>query len=261
MLKHFVPLALMMLVAVVGCSSLAKLDRFDKCPLAVAFEDYRNGIFHVGQREQIDGQESPHIRWLGTAFLVDEHCTFATAKHIFQKVDKTQIVIRFQLPRDRSKVGTVSARVLYEDNRTDLAFLRIDNFNNSPSNSKSLHICPLPLGQETGSLVGERVLIIGHPTLAAEANIDTPVVRTGIVSTTEISWNGRPMILLDLSGVPGFSGSPVILQRTGQVIGVIFGPGPTKRTFGFEWATPITEKDYLRAVKASEQAEDTNLTQ
>ena len=57
------------------------------------------------------------------------------------------------------------------------------------------------------------------------------------------------MLLLDLFGVPGFSGSPVILQRTGEVVGVIFGPGPTKRVFGFEWATPIKQTDYSRALE------------
>lgn len=56
------------------------------------------------------------------------------------------------------------------------------------------------------------------------------------------------MLLLDLLGVPGFSGSPIISAETGEVLGVIFGPGPTKRAFGFEWATPLSPDDYATAI-------------
>lgn len=66
------------------------------------------------------------------------------------------------------------------------------------------------------------------------------------------------MILLDLFGVPGFSGSPVILESTGEVIGIIYGPGPTERSFGFEWATPITQEEYLSAIDASSDSAEKN---
>jgi hypothetical protein len=62
------------------------------------------------------------------------------------------------------------------------------------------------------------------------------------------------MILLDLFGVPGFSGSPVILKEEGAAIGVVYGPGPTERESGFEWATPIGLDDYSRAVSADRNA-------
>lgn len=62
------------------------------------------------------------------------------------------------------------------------------------------------------------------------------------------------MLLLDLLGVPGFSGSPVILMPKGYVVGVIYGPGPTPRATGFEWATTITRKNYKVALeKLTEQ--------
>ncbi len=64
------------------------------------------------------------------------------------------------------------------------------------------------------------------------------------------------MLLLDLMGVPGFSGSPVVLIDTGEVIGVVFGPGPTQRGFGFEWATPLLPSDYEEATKASYTASE-----
>ncbi len=54
------------------------------------------------------------------------------------------------------------------------------------------------------------------------------------------------MLLLDLTGVPGFSGAPVILESSGEVIGVVYGPGRTERVYDLEWATPLTESDHAR---------------
>jgi hypothetical protein len=51
------------------------------------------------------------------------------------------------------------------------------------------------------------------------------------------------MLLLDLTGVPGFSGAPVVLRESGEVFGVVFGPGRTQRQYDLEWATPITQQD------------------
>ena len=111
----------------------------------------------------------------------DDRCTFATAKHIFKSVNRDQIVFRFQLPQDRGKVRTLPARILFEHDSVDIAFLKIDYYN----------------------------------------DFDIPIIRCGIISSSEISWAGTPMLLIDLIGVPGFSGSPLILQKTSEVIGII----------------------------------------
>lgn len=210
------------------------------------FENLRNGIIHVGQKQEIPDKVSPKIKWLGTAFLVDDRCTFATAKHIFKSVNRDQIVVRFQLPQDMGKVRTLPARILFEHDLVDIAFLKIDYYNEKPCNSSRLHIFPIPSDLKLKNIVGELVYIIGYPRIA-EINFDIPIIRSGIISSSEILWAGTPMLLIDLIGVPGFSGSPVILQRTSEVIGIVYGPGPTKRTSGFEWATPISKQDYYIA--------------
>jgi len=214
---------------------------------------YRTGIFHVGQSVEEKGKKG--VQWLGTAFLLDDCCTFATAKHIFKKADRKKIVIRFVVPKDKTKIKTLGARILYEDPVSDLAFLKVDKLGNQPCRSGSLYSFPTPSHFVKGSFVGEPVFIIGHPSLFRGENIDFSIVRRGIVSSTEIKWKEQPMVLLDLIGVPGFSGSPVIHERTGQAIGVVFGPGPTRRNFGFEWATPITRNDYLKALSNSDSEE------
>ena len=35
-----------------------------------------------------------------------------------------------------------------------------------------------------------------------------------------------------------------MLERTGEAIGIVFGPGHMKRSQDFEFATIITQKDY-----------------
>jgi cellulose biosynthesis protein BcsQ len=73
-----------------------------------------------------------------------------------------------------------------------------------------------------------------------------------VLAYTEIVWRKEgKMLLFDLVGVPGFSGSPVVLFDTREVIGVVYGPGPTACGFGFEWATPIIYSDYEKALSAN----------
>ena len=105
--------------------------------LAAAFEKFRDGVAHVGQRDQTK-EEIIIEKWLGSGFLVDDRCTFVTAKHIFRGADRERLILRFQRPQQRSKVNTLATRILYEDPQTDLAFLRIDYVNNQPCHSKSL---------------------------------------------------------------------------------------------------------------------------
>ena len=199
------------------------------------FEFARNAIVHIGMQES----DNSDYKWLGTGFVIDSECTFATAKHVIDKANPEKIIVRFQLPKDRSKVKTLKARILYESNKKDLAFLKIDTFRGRPCLSGDLQILNISENETMKGLAGKEVFIIGHPAILP-SNFDIPIIRHGMISSTETG--GGNEILLDLQGVPGFSGSPVILKETGEVIGVIFGPGPTKRIFGFEWATQITKK-------------------
>ncbi len=208
------------------------------------FQSFRFGIVHIGLLSTGEKEDALTIeKWLGTGFVVDSECTFITAKHVLLNVDKQRVAIRFQLPSDLSKVRTLKVDVVYEDKTRDLAFLKIYKFNNQPCNSGRLHIFPLLEKENFQSLVGEEILIIGYPVIANK-NIDIPIVRNGIISSNEIKWSSETMLLLDLLGVPGFSGSPVILRQSGHVVGVVYGPGPTQHAFGFEWATPFYKGDY-----------------
>lgn len=212
--------------------------------LSKLVQSSRSGIIHIGLLSTSEKENALTIeKWLGTGFVVDSECTFVTAKHVLRNVDKQRIAIRFQLPSELSRVRTLKAHVVYEDKARDLAFLKIYKLNNQPCNSGELHIFPLLKKGKIQSLVGEEILIIGYPVIAKK-NIDIPIIRSGIISSNKIKWPSGDMLLLDLMGVPGFSGSPVILRQSGHVLGVVYGPGPTRRAFGFEWATPFYKDDY-----------------
>ena len=133
--------------------------------------------------------------------------------------------------------------------RSSALFL-IDTLGGKPCRTGDLQVLDISKNETMENMAGKEVFIIGHPTIT-QSNIDIPIVRQGSIASTEIKANNESMILLDLQGVPGFSGSPVIFKETGEVIGVVFGPGPTKRIFGFEWATQITESDYKEAIDSS----------
>lgn len=209
------------------------------------FEIFRGGIIQVGTRN-----ENENIQWHGTGFVVDKQCTFVTAKHVLKDKYQSNIVIKFQDPNDRTTVKTVDARIMYSHPKTDLIFLRVDPINGNPCNSGDLHVFNLPGPPLKSSLVGEDIWIIGHP-IIGEKTLDIPVLRKGTIASTEISLDSQKMLLLDLIGVPGFSGSPVILRSSGEVIGVVYGPGPTDRGYGFEFASPVTIQDYKEAIRIS----------
>ena len=93
------------------------------------------------------------------------------------------------------------------------------------------------------------MIVIGHPGIVRSA-LRSPIVRRGVVASGDLALDSEPILLLDLIGIKGFSGSPVVLEQTGETIGVVYGPGPISREAGFEIATPVSQLDYKRAVGA-----------
>lgn len=213
--------------------------------LVSSFVGIRDGLVHVGQATAAGKADLD--KWLGSGFVIDKNCTIATAKHLFKDADRERIIVRFQLPQDRSKIRTLTARVLYEHPTIDLAFLQMISPDREPCRSGLLRILPLASTPDLAVLGGEPVLIAGYPRLGPH-QLDVPIVRHGIIASSEIErGEGHSILLLDLGGIPGFSGSPVLLEKTEEVIGVVYGPGPIERSADLEWATPITRQDYEQA--------------
>lgn len=208
------------------------------------FWSYRSGIVQIGIQETAkQGQITRIEKSLGTGFVVDRKCIFATAKHVIVKQDPARMLMAILNPLNITQGTFVPAKVLYTSPDRDLAFLTIDSSYRNLCEIPQLNVFPLRAAADILRLTGKDVFIIGHPNLG-RGMINVPILRKGVIASTQVEIGDQRMLLLDLVGVPGFSGSPVILTESGEVIGVVYGPGPTQRQYGFEWATPLTKEDF-----------------
>jgi hypothetical protein len=209
------------------------------------YERARFGLAHLGQAG-LQGEQAA-IQWLGTAFIVDERCTLATAKHALKGISEGQMVLRF-LGREEGTVRTYPGRVVHRFDNRDLAFITFGPSKKGKRWCRSEGFQPIPIHPGSGrvELTGQSVVVLGYPAIEGMPPRDVAVFRRGAIASAELDWEGRPMLLLDLTGVPGFSGAPVILESSGEVIGVVYGPGRTERVYDLEWATPLTESDHAR---------------
>ena len=209
----------------------------------------QKSVVLIGQaRKSAEGGRLVLQHTLGTGFLVDGEYTVATVRSRFTKyVDRGRLVVKFRSPSGGDGFQILPAGILYEFPDKDLAFLRVEG---SPAEMAGLSRLEVIRDvAEIGSLVGETVMIAGYPRLG-DFNRDHPVLRRGMISSTDFRMAGSPIILLELLEIPGFSGAPVIVQDTGHVIGIIPGPEFAKGSDGFQWAVPVTEADYRRAINA-----------
>lgn len=216
------------------------------------YQQVRLGMAHIGQAGY--SGESAAVQWLGSGFLVDRECTVATALHILEGIPSDSVVVRFLDPDDADAVRTYATRIVFQDSERDIALLRFGPPRNAKRLCRSDSFRPFPLIEawDRRALTGESVFVVGFPALEGAPPRDVPIVRRGIVASAELEWEGRSMLLLDLTGVPGFSGAPVILERSGQVIGMIYGPGRTQRRYDLEWATPFSRPEYERGAAAAD---------
>ncbi len=214
---------------------------------AVVFESVRDALVMIGHSRAAD-DELMALSWLGTGFLIDHRCGVATARHLLQGVDRGRLVVRTRNPRSPDRAMTLPARILLEDPDRDLLFLQAGGLPGTDE-CPLTDVEPVRLGrsQTLEQFTGHPVLLAGFPVLEGNEPRDVPILRQGLIASTELLWDGHAMLLLDLTGMPGFSGAPVILLESGEVIGVAFGPGRTARQYDLNWATPITREDRRRA--------------
>ena len=207
-----------------------------------SFREMKRSIVHVGI-VQTRG-ELVATQWLGTGFVTDRDCTVLTARHLLIDLPATaSLVLRFLDPENPDAVRTFRSSIVARSESADLAVLRPTATRLTRDFCRK-EIRPLPLITvfERDQWTGEEISVLGFPVLEGEQPRDLPILRRGIIASAELEWEDRPMLLLDLTGVPGFSGSPVIRLRDGMVLGVVHGPGLTSRVYDFEWATPVTQE-------------------
>lgn len=204
---------------------------------SIEFSKWRYGVVLIGHQKEA----SPAPDWLGTGFFVNkgDRCIIATAKHLFTKaVDRNRLQIAV---RSSVQVGMKLSRkatLVYEDPNRDMAFLDTS----VDCTKEKAHTFTIANPAEEG-FTGDDVFLIGYPKVHPTVIFDTPILRAGVIASTDFTRSKSPLLLIDMFGVNGFSGSPVI-KRNGSVVGIHRGPDSQEnRTAGFVFATRISPED------------------
>jgi serine protease Do len=170
-----------------------------RTPIVEAVEKTRAGIVTVKVEKKGSWGRKQMV---GTGVIVDERGYVITNQHVVASAERVTVTLAD---------GTeLSARVLHEDARADLAVVRVQ---------AKQPLQALPLGPGSDLLVGETVIAVGHPFGY------TNTVSTGIVSYVgrEIPLPDggtlRDLIQTNASINPGNSGGP-LLNINGELIGI-----------------------------------------
>jgi serine protease Do len=168
-------------------------------------DDFFNRFFGGpgGQGGPMGGDGSIRERSLGSGVIVDAKGYIVTNRHVVEKADR----IRVRLQDDPPGVQH-DAKVIGEDQETDLAVIKIDMDRTVPS---------AKLGNSDSMEVGDWVLAIG-----------SPFGQVGTVTAGIVSAKGRDIvpgrqfqtfIQTDAAINPGNSGGPLV-NMDGEVIGI-----------------------------------------
>ena len=164
-------------------------------------DDFFNRFF--GGQGGPGGDGAIHERSLGSGVIVDAKGYIVTNRHVVEKADR----IRVRLQDDPPGVQH-DAKVIGEDQETDLAVIKIDLDRSVPS---------AKMGNSDGMEVGDWVLAIG-----------SPFGQVGTVTAGIVSAKGRDIvpnrqfqtfIQTDAAINPGNSGGPLV-NMNGEVIGI-----------------------------------------
>lgn len=139
----------------------------------------------------------------GTGFFVNDRGHVLTNYHV---VDGTRGIRVF------SDGGYHTAQFVAGDPKADLALL--------VTPKRTQHY--VTMGDQLDFRIGETVFTIGFP--GGVSRSATPTIANGRLLYFYPDYtNNRYIVEADLRSMHGCSGSPVILARTGQAIGVLFG--------------------------------------
>ena len=219
--------------SVVGQESVIRVYR-DQGPSVV------NVISTVVARDFFN-QVVPRQAGTGSGFIIDEQGHIVTNNHVVEDADRLEVTL--------ADGGTVAARLVGRDPRSDLAVVKVDVAKDRLRLAK--------LGSSTQVEIGELAIAIGNP-FGLERTVTAGVVsgrRPVVEEPGGAGPGGESGVLInaiqtDASINPGNSGGPLFNAR-GEVIGIntmIISPGAQGGfggNIGIGFAIPI---DYAKRI-------------
>ncbi len=160
---------------------------------------------------------------VGTGFLVRPG-VIATNAHVIDDEFLSSVRVRFP-SAEKPLQGPITAELLYEDTRRDLAFLSVKS-----------SLPPLRIASTYTFRKGEDVTAIGNPGAGGELILENAISR-GLMST-KTSLDGQKYYQLGISVNPGNSGGPVF-NSSGAVIGVVTRKSAQQEALAF--CIPVEE--------------------
>lgn len=133
----------------------------------------------------------------GTGFLVDAKGYLVTNAHVVRGASRIEV---------QNSLGEYKARLVYINDTTDLAFLKIED--------STFHASALPYGiSRTGMELGEEIFTLGYPR-------NEIVYGKGYLSA-KTGYDGDTITCqITVPANPGNSGAPV-LNKDGDIVGII----------------------------------------
>ncbi len=154
----------------------------------------------------------PRSSGQGTGFVISSDGLIVTARHVIGDRRPVRVELTDGTSLPVTHVHTATGVL-------DLVVLRVD----------ATDLIPLPLGDSENVVVGQSVVVAGHPRGFKDS------VHAGILSGRD-DINGISMLQLSVAIEPGSSGEPVV-DRSGRVIGVVTLKSTTTGHLGF--AIPV----------------------
>ena len=175
---------------------------------------------------------------IGTGFIASPEGVVVTADHVIHERSGKEydrlFCIRPNHP-DYEKYELVVLKRLRRGHRgRDIAILKI---------KAEKHQETFPFLSISGNVeIGQSVLVPGFPNVFKAVYL-WPLFRKGTVSSIRYKYEDSDIIILDMNSLAGYSGAPIIEERSLQVIGVMKGKNVRPADGDFSVATPISKAD------------------
>lgn len=226
-------LILYFIFALLGCNKAA----IDLNKTEYSGEFLLNCVVHIFV------QQDTSVIPRASGFLIRDDGLVATADHVIYDENRQEVYSPLYCLRysetDEKEVFPIRIVKRFREKTfgKDLAILRIEV-------DDSAKVFPY-VDIEGTCEAGDPILVAGFPKVFKSPR-KPPLLRRGIISSTRYNYDkGIKALVMDLTPVSGYSGSPVVNLKTGKVIGVYKGHPRKQEISDFSIATVISKEDFI----------------